>query len=663
MSMGTLTILSVLVVANGVAPQWELQPGVNAVPSTAVGVLAGTMSSAAACRAGCEANGTACTIYTWNSKSGHCFWRFDGIWAPMKDSDRVESGCILAPVVPGCRAAPTPAPTPPFPSAPLPQLFMDLLDIEAPRGRLTPRATSARIMPSLAPPPLNYSGGDTVFAAFDLGGGAYEVFAAVGRPGEPISSATATAAAAGSTLDKNIAGPMGPSPTPPPADGVSVLRFTSSDLKTYSAPIVVLFLENGSGSDANDGAIWTVKSMDRDAPAGAPSAGATYLLFASYGSGPHTFMSDDIETANSLTPTTGDLKTPNFKDHDDTNVIYHHESKRWIDMQIMYEKWNKTYCDNVKGARRVITARDSRDGKTWSDDFGCLDAPQKDEHCTTFNTSAMVRPGDFRSPNDPEEMEFYRIRPFTLGASGRLAAHVLLYVPSPSDVVTLPGYGRQPLWYCKNGCCHGPHMYEEWWLGPPSGDPSDIPGWRRPFASQETRAFPHDIWAMAQPLFHPASSALVWVDNGHVWGVPENRLAGLQTQSNSEFSTKLFEMPPAPKSSLWVEADVRWGQKAAPFGDMDWCVGGCNGVGGSDEAHAAYLLVSMHDASGAVIPGFERSQCAFTNVSGRLPLRWAANASSSSAVAATGASLAGTRVSLRFYFRDATVFAVGASPK
>ena len=66
----------------------------------------------------------------------------------------------------------------------------------------------------------------------------------------------------------------------------------------------------------------------------------------------------------------------------------------------MYEKWNKTYCDNVKGARRllprfvlrsnesvsctslvhadslpmpclsVVTARDSRDGKTWSDDWG-----------------------------------------------------------------------------------------------------------------------------------------------------------------------------------------------------------------------------------------------------------------------------------------------------
>ena len=39
-----------------------------------------------------------------------------------------------------------------------------------------------------------------------------------------------------------------------------------------------------------------------------------------------------------------------------------------------------------------------------------------------------------------------------------------------------------------------------------------------------------------------------------------------------------------------MEAEVLWGQKAQ-FGARDWCPGGCNGVGGSDEAHAAYLMV------------------------------------------------------------------------
>ena len=76
----------------------------------------------------------------------------------------------------------------------------------------------------------------------------------------------------------------------------------------------------------------------------------------------------------------------------------------------------------------------------------------------TKTTVTTTTTGDFRAPDDPPELEFYRIRPFTIGSSKRLAAHVLIYVPSPSDVVVMPGYGRQPLWYCKGGCCHGPHM-------------------------------------------------------------------------------------------------------------------------------------------------------------------------------------------------------------
>ena len=43
-------------------------------------------------------------------------------------------------------------------------------------------ASSAQQLSWLAPPALNYTGGATIFAAFDLGG-TYEVFAAVGRPG------------------------------------------------------------------------------------------------------------------------------------------------------------------------------------------------------------------------------------------------------------------------------------------------------------------------------------------------------------------------------------------------------------------------------------------------------------------------------------------------
>jgi hypothetical protein len=510
-------------------------------------------------------------------------------------------------------------------SSTFPILFMDMKDVRTPYGRIKPQAVSAQHQTELRAPPLNYTNGDTIFAAFDLGG-TYEVFAAVGRPGEPIAEVTA--------------GDLQP-------DGVSVLRFTTTDLVHYSSPTTVLFLENGSGSkpDANDGTIWTVKSMDRTARAG--SAGGSYLLMASYGSSAHSFMASDASQPNSFTPTSKSPRSANFKDHDDCNVIYHHDTQRWVDMQIMYQTWEKKYCDNVKGARRVVTARDSKDGLSWSNDWGCLDEPQKDEHCKTFNTTAMVHP----NAEDPPELEFYRIRPFTMPGSQRLLAHVLLYVPAPSDVVTLLDYGRQPLWYCKDGCCHGPHMYEEWWLGPASGDPSELAGWRRPFF--DTRAFPHDIWAMAQPLV--LNDTLVWVGSGMVWGVPHNRLAGLHSASNGEFSTPAFTHPGTP---MWVEADAYWGQKTV-FGEQDWCPGGCNGVGGSDEARSAYLQAEMWDeATQKVLPGFEKANCVFTNKGGRLDLTWSSNNTLSEEMLK---EVAGKAVSVRFYFRDATLYAIGTT--
>jgi len=61
-------------------------------------------------------------------------------------------------------------------------------------------------------------------------------------------------------------------------------------------------------------------------------------------------------------------------------------------------------------------------------------------------------------PDDPPDLEFYRIRAFVLGKSGRVAAHALDYVPSPSAVVYSPGYGRQPLWYGNVDVVFGPFL-------------------------------------------------------------------------------------------------------------------------------------------------------------------------------------------------------------
>jgi len=128
----------------------------------------------------------------------------------------VDSGCVVAPsakAVAKCPVAP-PQPPPP-PTQPLPLLFLAKGDVSNAVGRIKAQATSAQQAPHYRTPALNYTGGATMFAAFDLGGSPrmYEFFAAVGRPGEPIMDASGR-----STLAP---------------DGVSVLRFTTTDFRAY----------------------------------------------------------------------------------------------------------------------------------------------------------------------------------------------------------------------------------------------------------------------------------------------------------------------------------------------------------------------------------------------------------------------------------------------
>ena len=107
-----------------------------------------------------------------------------------------------------------------------------------------------RIVPCVlaAIPALNYTAGATVIGAFstEAPANSYEVFVAVGRPGEPIAAAASN--------DRDGA-----------QDGVAVQRHTTSDFVTWSGPTTVLFLPNGpSPGKLGDGNIWTVKSMDRN---------------------------------------------------------------------------------------------------------------------------------------------------------------------------------------------------------------------------------------------------------------------------------------------------------------------------------------------------------------------------------------------------------------
>jgi hypothetical protein len=73
-----------------------------------------------------------------------------------------------------------------------PILFMDpSTDAFAPWGLLSGTPNPLTLAPGLKPPPANYSAGATVFASFtttDPSPASFEVFVAVGRPGEPVVS-------------------------------------------------------------------------------------------------------------------------------------------------------------------------------------------------------------------------------------------------------------------------------------------------------------------------------------------------------------------------------------------------------------------------------------------------------------------------------------------
>jgi len=380
---------------------------------------------------------------------------------------------------------------------------------------------------------------------------------------------------------------------------------------------------------------------------------------AFYGDFATSFSSSDGRSSHSFTATSSG---GSFRDHDDTNLIWSRTSKQWVDMQIMGAPWPTpdTLCprnlsDNggCTGAR-VLTTRLSADGVEWGQDTGCLKCrdgpipsspnPASRCKCSEFNYTNIIRPDPAQ---DPPELQFYRMRPFYLGDSGRLAAHTLQYAASPAEMNAVPSYGY---WgpYCANattggfdmchkghgyGKMHGPHIMEEWWVSSATQTGAeDLTSWQRPY--KRFRAVPHDVWLMAQPVVF--KDRHLWVSDTGVYTLPLYRLAGVYAPVNGEFSTSPF---PFPAAGLWLNAAAKW--------QGNLVTGGC------DEGCAAYIMVELQYAStGRAIPGFERNKCMMMDVDGlQLPLNWAGSAD---------LPAPGTMVRLRFSFRDATIYAAGA---
>jgi hypothetical protein len=141
------------------------------------------------------------------------------------------------------------------------------------------------------------------------------------------------------------------------------------------------------------------------------------------------------------------------------------------------------------------------------------------------------------------------------------------------------------------------------------------------------------------------------------------RISGIYAPANGEFSTAAFDYP---AGGVYVNAEATWQ--------------GGTVTGGCDEGCNAYIFAELLDANtGAPIAGYTRNESEpMMNVTGiKLPLRWKGTEATKAAEAkgvtsnanakpkpcvlgVPGCPVVGHPVQLRLFFRDATIFAVGA---
>ena len=418
--------------------------------------------------------------------------------------------------------------------------------------------------------------------------------------------------------------------------GMCLYRFVTADFKNYTDGTCVLWLPSDGLGD--------VKTIARD-----DATGKMFILYWGppqpdrlLGGTPYLFTSVDhgkTWQGPQLTVGLDHYNPPGTTIHakDDLNLFYQ-PGVGLVDLQLFWEK-NATipggpgvYCDNGGcEKRRVLGTMYSADGQLWN------------------YTGSVRLPGT--DVDDPPELQFYRSRPFFVpGTRGsRVMSHTLLYAPSPWINDAYGRHGQNG----ENACgdppnehlCHGPHMYEEWWvLGKGlSGLDASNKSWHRP--ARFTKMAPENAYLFAQPGLVGGNDEthawnMVWVGSGTVYTLPLHRAVGLWAPANARVRIRsAFDLSGTTNATrLWLNADARWGPKLLQ--------------GGCDETCAAYVLVELEDASTQrVIEGYDRTR--FNPIMDEdginLPLRW----NNSTALPSINGN-----ITIKIWFRAVKIYAV-----
>ncbi len=299
---------------------------------------------------------------------------------------------------------------------------------------------------------------------------------------------------------------------------------------------------------------------------------------------------------------------PLFYDGDAMSLFYSPVLQRFVCINKSLQPWPKRLRDHGGTTpalnddslrdRRVLMTRTSVDGRTWEPNISMNDVWNR------HNEKSSIPPGYFMMPDadDPPDLEFYSGNAFWY----RDRAYMLVLNYCASRTLPLK---------------HGRQLDNEWWTS------RDGLRWERPARGMNAlEAFPRINRLESGPLM--AADQIIFRHGPLVQGLPADRISGVSSRTNAEFSTRLFTMP---DRELSLNA-------AIPSTDRSFA---------TDQA---YVFVSIVDDQGQVIPGFEAERCLLEKQDGvRLPLVWKDQSSR---------TLAGKKIRLRFHFRSATIYAV-----
>lgn len=253
--------------------------------------------------------------------------------------------------------------------------------------------------------------------------------------------------------------------------------------------------------------------------------------------------------------------------------------------------------------RRVLVVRSSPDGRTWTPSDSLVDVWNRNGNYRQVPDKYLTVPDAL----DPPDMEFYR--------------GIGFWHHDRSYMVVL-NYAASPLARGK----HGPQLDTEWWVS------HDGLQWNRPYRGMTAIGdlFPTLVNITHNPMI--VDGMMLFHYGGRLLGVKQDRISGVTSRANAEFTTVAFAMPAA---DLCLNAAVP--SPARAFA-----------------AQQAYVMVGVLDGQGRPVAGFEPEKCVVQKADALdLPLRWEGK---------SARELAGRTVALRIYLRSATVHAIASKP-